>query len=100
MQLVDLGSGDVQYLNEQRDICSWLIFQEYRGTHQHFDVTGPNVTDIAAGSGHSCALRSNGQVLCWGSNDHGQLGIGTSSTVGTSAGEMGDNLTAVDLGAG
>ena len=30
--------------------------------------------DIAAGARHSCLLRSNGSVWCWGSNEHGQLG--------------------------
>jgi alpha-tubulin suppressor-like RCC1 family protein len=32
---------------------------------------------IAAGSGHSCALRGEGSVMCWGDNRYGQLGNGT-----------------------
>lgn len=35
-------------------------------------------TQIAAGSGHSCALLSRGQVACWGDDKAGQLGDGTS----------------------
>jgi alpha-tubulin suppressor-like RCC1 family protein len=31
---------------------------------------------VAAGNGHSCALLEDGQVNCWGNNDHGQLGTG------------------------
>ncbi len=32
--------------------------------------------DIAAGEEHTCALRDDGSVVCWGVNDQGELGIG------------------------
>lgn len=32
---------------------------------------------LAAGASHACALLDDGTVMCWGSNDHGQLGDGT-----------------------
>lgn len=40
---------------------------------------GGSVTarDIAAGRNHTCAVRANGTVACWGSNDSGQIGDGT-----------------------
>ncbi|HQJ12465.1 MAG TPA: CARDB domain-containing protein, partial [Anaerolineae bacterium] len=45
------------------------------------DVVGlsANVTDIAAGADHSCAI-VGGSVKCWGFSYYGQLGNGTSGT--------------------
>lgn len=33
------------------------------------------VADIAAGPEHTCAVRRDGAIYCWGANDGGQLGI-------------------------
>jgi len=53
-------------------------------------------TAIAAGNFHTCAILDNSSIKCWGLNDSGQLGIGdTNNRV-----YLGDDLPAVDLGAG
>ncbi|CAN5221440.1 hypothetical protein BH09MYX1_BH09MYX1_52050 [soil metagenome] len=46
----------------------------------------PNLADVvqvSAGESHACVVNKTGQVLCWGLNDYGQLGRGT--TGGNSA---------------
>jgi len=45
------------------------------------EVTGlpAAVTSIGVGSGFTCALTPAGAVLCWGNNDHGEIGDGTTT---------------------
>ena len=62
--------------------------------------TGRTAVRIAAGMSHTAVILDDGSVKAWGSNTYGQLGQGNSTTLGDGAGEMGDNLSAVDLGAG
>jgi alpha-tubulin suppressor-like RCC1 family protein len=38
-----------------------------------------NVKQLAAGLGHVCVLSEGGGIKCWGYNDHGQLGDGTTT---------------------
>lgn len=60
---------------------------------------GGNAVAIAAGSGHTCALLESGDVRCWGENGDGQLGLGDTNPRGASAGDVGLDLPAVELGA-
>lgn len=62
--------------------------------------TARTAVAIAAGGSHTCALLDDASVKCWGDNDYGKLGLGDTADRGGVAGEMGDNLTAVDLGTG
>ena len=41
---------------------------------------GRTYTALVAGRAHTCGLATGGTAYCWGGNDHGQLGDGTSGT--------------------
>jgi hypothetical protein len=55
------------------------LASEIRQPGQHVPI-GQDVSSIAAGSNHTCALTVAGSVYCWGWNQYGQLGDGTTTT--------------------
>ena len=57
-------------------------------------------SEITCNGRHSCVLRRDKKVACWGWNGNGELGIGSSTNVGTSSSSMGVNMQLVDLGSG
>ena len=49
------------------------------------------------GGDHVCVLFNNGSVGCWGRNQYGQLGIGSTISIGDGPGEMGSALALTSL---
>jgi alpha-tubulin suppressor-like RCC1 family protein len=62
--------------------------------------TGLTATGLIAGQYHTCAILSDSSVKCWGRNNVGQLGRGNTTNFGGLSNQMGDNLAALDFGAG
>ena len=60
---------------------------------------GEKFLAISTGANHTCAITSTWTLKCWGSNDHGQLGIGSTLSVNTpSTVTTGGNTVAVSAG--
>ncbi len=60
-----------------------------------------SVVKMVAGMWHTCALLDSGSVVCWGSNDRGQLGTGASTgkaKVPTPIEALGDNVLTLAAG--
>jgi alpha-tubulin suppressor-like RCC1 family protein len=63
------------------------------------DAGALKATKVEAGADHACALLQAGDIKCWGSNAHGQLGLGDDQDRGGDTGDMGNSLPLVDLDA-
>ncbi|KRA31007.1 MULTISPECIES: RCC1 domain-containing protein [unclassified Nocardioides] len=59
---------------------------------------GPAVTEVAAGGSHTCVLREDGHVQCWGNGAQGRLGYGNTESIGDD--EHPSVAGSVNLGAG
>jgi len=89
----ELGQGDSEYRGDGAGEMGDALNAVNLGT-------GRTAKAITVGEQHACAILDNDTVKCWGNNSKGQLGQGDSDHRGDGAGEMGDDLPAIDLGTG
>lgn len=61
--------------------------------------TGLKVRMLVSGDLHNCILSTDSKIKCWGRGNSGQLGLEDSRDRGRAAGDMGDALPTVNLGA-
>ncbi|MGY8703518.1 MAG: RCC1 domain-containing protein, partial [Candidatus Poseidoniales archaeon] len=67
------------------------------GELPHVDLPSRGgISGLALGDDHTCVLWSDGEMACWGDNSGGQLGIGSTDTIGDESNEMGSSLILVD----
>jgi alpha-tubulin suppressor-like RCC1 family protein len=59
-----------------------------------------DISAVSAGWQHTCALRDTGEILCWGWNEYGQLGDGSTTGSPTPVGVLGLPSAAVSVSAG
>ncbi|MCL2822932.1 MAG: hypothetical protein FWD57_02980 [Polyangiaceae bacterium] len=60
---------------------------------------GSGAKAVACGGAHSCAITSTGEVMCWGSNTHDQLGTGQAGAgVAALVSGLGTGVVAITAG--
>ncbi|RYG12350.1 MAG: hypothetical protein EON96_13935, partial [Caulobacteraceae bacterium] len=84
------GSGQVGNNSTNNTVLTSVAVQQGQ-------LAGRSMTAISAGLNHTCAI-AEGELFCWGGNNRGQLGIGTTTNV--TANRTPRNVSAVSALAG
>jgi alpha-tubulin suppressor-like RCC1 family protein len=109
IQAIDAGGSHTCALTDGGDLKCWgANFSGEIGDGTTYNRFAPmnvlglssGIIAISSGSEFSCAVTSEGQVKCWGKNEHGQLGDGTTVNRRTPVDVAGlsDDVTAITTG--
>ncbi|MEM9487587.1 MAG: hypothetical protein AAGC55_00515, partial [Myxococcota bacterium] len=86
--VVEVSSGYAHTCARKRNGALWCWGNNVRGqlgdgtTHKrtlpiHLEALSDDVAQVGLGRRHSCAVKTDGSLWCWGDNSQGQLGDGT-----------------------
>lgn len=69
-----IGDNSTTDTSSPKEVCS--------------DTAGPcghatNWSTVSAGATHTCAIKSDNTLWCWGNSDYGQMGVGVTAPVAT-----------------
>lgn len=76
--LTSSGHAECWGLNDNGQLGSGIVGGQ--SSSPTMVAGGHTFSTIAVGGYHACAVVSGGQVLCWGTNGLGQMGLGTSTS--------------------
>lgn len=88
------GRGDGGQLGNGANVATNLAPVPVTG----FTAGGTPISAISVGGFHTCALRSDGTLWCWGNNGTGQLGNGTTSSSNIPVQATITDVAAIDAG--
>ena len=74
MGQLGIGFG-IEKINYPMKVMQRYSWYDEQGPHEEFFELS-NIKMVSAGGFHSVALKNDGTVWCWGSNDYGELGLG------------------------
>ena len=99
----DYGSGISRSFNPDFALLANGSVISWRGDLAETPQTVLNISNavsLSVGMAHACAVISNGTIKCWGNNDFGQLGDGSTENADAEAVNVMGIFTAAAVGAG
>ncbi len=94
------GRNDVYQLGNSDNSRNFLVPTRVGCEPGATETCFSDWTKVAAGWFHACALRKNGELYCWGGNEFGQVGNGSSRNKIPELVRVGSNVTWQDVYAG
>jgi len=86
----NMNPGKIEICDRKDNNCNGQIDEE--------DVCVFVSAKVAAGGSHTCAIKTNGSLWCWGANGDGELGDGTNTSRNTPYQIMSSGVVSVALG--